>query len=76
MRPSLILGDRKERRIMEKAGQVVMPLFSWALGGSWSKYKPIQASEIAAAMFKAYTHGKKGIHVCCYEEMKALIKEN
>jgi uncharacterized protein YbjT (DUF2867 family) len=75
MRPSLILGDRKERRIMEKAGQVVMPLFSWALGGSWSKYKPIQASEIAAAMFKAYTHGKKGIHVCSYEEMKALIKE-
>jgi hypothetical protein len=53
-----------------------MPLFSWALGGSWSKYKPIQASEIAAAMFKAYTHGKKGIHVCSYEDMKALIKEN
>jgi uncharacterized protein YbjT (DUF2867 family) len=75
MRPSLILGDRKERRIMEKAAQVVTPLLSWALGGSWSKYKPIQAAEIAMAMFKAYTNGKKGIHVCSYEEMKALIKD-
>ena len=75
MRPSLILGDRKERRVLERAAQVVMPMFSWAFGGAWSKYKPIQAAEIAQAMFRAYTHGKKGIHVCSYEEMKTLLKD-
>lgn len=76
MRPSLILGDRKEKRIMERAAQVVMPMFSWAFAGSRSKYKPIQAAEIAGAMFRAYTHGKKGIHVCYFEDMKALISNH
>jgi uncharacterized protein YbjT (DUF2867 family) len=72
MRPSLILGERKERRIAEKAAQAIAPLFSWALGGSRSKYKAIEASDIAMAMFKAATAGKKGMHVCHYDEMKRL----
>ena len=72
MRPSLILGERQERRAVEKMAQAVAPLFSWALGGSRSKYKAIKASDIAMAMFKASTKGTKGIHVCEYNEMMRL----
>ena len=72
MRPSLILGERQERRVAEKVAQVVAPLFSWALGGTRSKYKAIGAEEIAMAMFKASTHGTKGIHVCEYTEIMRL----
>lgn len=73
MRPSLILGDRKEKRTLEGIAQTVMPLFSWALGGSRSKYKAIAAADIAKAMFKASTHGTKGIHVCGFDEMQGLV---
>jgi uncharacterized protein YbjT (DUF2867 family) len=72
MRPSLILGERRERRITEKMAQVVAPLFSWALGGSRTKYKPIQAEDVAMSMFKASTQGTKGIHICEYKEMMRL----
>ena len=73
MRPSLLLGERKERRFGEKIAQVVMPAFSWALGGSASKYKAIDAGDVAKAMMAAANTGKKGIHFYEYDQMKELI---
>ena len=73
MRPSVILGKRKERRLGEQVAQTVMPWFSWALRGGRSRYKAIPAGDIAMAMFKASTHGTRGIHVCHYDEMMQLI---
>ena len=73
MRPSVILGERKEKRTGEKLAQTVMPWFSWALRGPRAKYKAMPAKDIAMAMFKASSHGTKGIHVCHYDEMMALV---
>ena len=73
MRPSLILGDRNERRFAEKLAQSVMPAISWALSGSAAKYKAIKAEEVAQAMVTAVNSGTKGIHFYEYNEMKKLI---
>ncbi len=50
-----------------------MPAFSWALGGSASKYKAIDAGDVAKAMMAAANTGKKGIHFYEYDQMKELI---
>jgi hypothetical protein len=73
MRPSLLLGDRKESRFGEKIAQVVMPAFSWALGGSSAKYKAIDAGDVAKAMLAAANASTKGIHFYDYTQMKELI---
>ena len=51
VQPSLLLGDRKEFRFGEKAGAIVMKVFSFLLFGSLKKYKPIQANTVARALF-------------------------
>lgn len=50
LRPSLILGDRNERRIGESIGAFIMKLTNIFLLGSLKKYRAIEADCIAAAM--------------------------
>ncbi len=50
IRPSLILGNRKESRKGEKIGKALSVLISPLLIGGLSKYKPVQAKDIATAM--------------------------
>lgn len=52
LRPSMLLGDRKEFRFGEAAGKVVMKLFSFAFIGKLKKYKAIEASTVASAMIQ------------------------
>lgn len=52
LRPSLILGDRNERRIGESIGAFVMKLTNALLVGRLKKYRAIEADCIAAAMIK------------------------
>ncbi len=62
--PSLLLGDRKEFRLGEKAAILLSPLYSPLLVGRLKKYKPISARRVAVAMHHAaqdvsigtYTH--------------------
>ncbi|WP_417589756.1 NAD(P)H-binding protein [Owenweeksia hongkongensis] len=48
-RPSMLLGNREEFRFGEAFGKVVMKVFGFLIP---SKYKGIQASEVAEAMHK------------------------
>jgi uncharacterized protein YbjT (DUF2867 family) len=50
IRPSLILGDRHERRMAETAGAFIMKLAGALLVGKLKKYRAIDADRIAAAM--------------------------
>lgn len=52
LRPSLILGEREERRIGESVGAVLLKLASLFLVGRWKKYRAIEAGCIAAAMIQ------------------------
>lgn len=53
MRPSMLLGDRKESRLGEAIGKAVMTTFDFLLAGPFKKYKAIHGKKVAAAMAKA-----------------------
>ena len=52
MRPSFLIGDRKEKRLGEKLGIFVFKLLSPLFLGSLKKMKPIQSEKVAKAMIK------------------------
>jgi uncharacterized protein YbjT (DUF2867 family) len=72
LQPSLILGQRKEFRLGEKIGEVLMTLFSLFLFGKLKKYKAIHAKTIAEAMLHLakhnYTH-----HIIPSDEIKNIV---
>ena len=52
VRPSLLLGDRNEKRVGESIAKVVMIAFSFLFIGPLKKYKAIKDSIVAKAMIK------------------------
>lgn len=52
MRPSFLIGDRKEKRLGEKLGIFVFKLLSPLFLGPFKKMKPIQSEIVAKAMIK------------------------
>lgn len=50
LEPSLIMGNRDEKRVGEKIAQVVMPLFHCLMIGGLKKYRAIKSTDIALAM--------------------------
>jgi uncharacterized protein YbjT (DUF2867 family) len=52
MRPSILLGDRGEKRFGENAGKVMMKLFGPFFAGKFRKYRAIEAKTVARAMVK------------------------
>ncbi|MGH8504538.1 MAG: NAD(P)H-binding protein [Stenotrophobium sp.] len=63
LRPSLLLGARKEPRLGERAVQAVMPALSPLLQGSLKKYRAISASDVAAAMLQLAARRQRGTHI-------------
>ena len=53
MRPSFLLGDRKEKRVGEKIGIFVFKLLSPLLLGPLKKMKPIHSKIVAKVMIRA-----------------------
>ncbi|MCC9018083.1 NAD(P)H-binding protein [Flavobacterium lipolyticum] len=73
-RPSMILGDRKESRPMEK---VFIGIFKWInpiFMGSLSKYKGIEAEDIAKAMVKSAEQLDQKVRIVHWDEMTTLLK--
>ncbi len=62
-RPSLLLGDRKEFRLGEKAGEVLGKAINPLLRGKLQKYQSIHGKEVAKAMVKFLKNGREGVHV-------------
>lgn len=52
LRPSIILGERSEKRFGEKTGKVFIGLFQFLLVGKLRKYRGVHASTIARAMIR------------------------
>ena len=52
MRPSFLMGDRKEKRVGEKIGIFVFKLLSPLLLGPLKKMKPIHSETVAKAMIR------------------------
>ncbi|MCF8278372.1 MAG: NAD(P)H-binding protein [Flavobacteriales bacterium] len=63
LRPSMLMGERKEFRLGELIGKGVMTLFNPLMFGSLSKYKGIQGKTVAKAMLRLSKEHLKGVHV-------------
>jgi uncharacterized protein YbjT (DUF2867 family) len=69
MRPSFLLGERKEFRIGEVIGKPLMQIFSFAIP---KKYKAISAKDVAKAMVAIAKAKNEGTFVYEYNEIKNL----
>lgn len=74
LRPSLILGDRKERRWAEEAAAVIMKSVRFLLAGRLRNYRPIEASTIASAMIRLdqVKPGLKIVHSARIQEFRNM----
>ncbi|WP_250631623.1 oxidoreductase [Rhodoflexus caldus] len=62
--PSLLLGERKEKRFGEDFAKWLMPLVTPLLAGSLRKYRAIHGADVAKAMLKIAMQPASG--VCRY----------
>lgn len=74
-RPSLLLGDRKEFRLGEKAAGLAARAGQFALVGKLRKYRPVGAETVARAMVNAARQGRPGRPIYQYDEILALSRE-
>ena len=69
MRPSVLLGDRKEFRMGEKISKGIMSTFSFFIP---PKYKPIHGKDVAKAMVAAAMKTEEGFFIREYRAIKQL----
>lgn len=72
MRPSLLLGKRKESRLAERLGQGVMPLFAFTMIGGLRRYRAIAAETVGRAMVAAAQQGATGTVFHEYDALRRL----
>ena len=63
LRPSLLLGDRRESRPMEQLAQRLSPALGWLARGPMARYAPVQAATVATAMRVIALRDQAGTHV-------------
>ena len=74
MRPSFLLGHRKERRPAESIAKLLIQPLAFIFAGGWKKYRPIQAFVVAQAMIAAVKKFEPGKHIYHYTEMIQLTR--
>lgn len=63
LRPSLLLGSRKEFRLGELIAQKISPLITPLLVGTLKKYAPVQAIAVAQKLFQLSKAQSSGVFV-------------
>ena len=71
-RPSILSGNRKEFRLGEKFGLMLMKVFSFLFIGNLKKYKPIASETVAQGMFAAAQKNKLGVSIYESDSIKNL----
>ena len=72
LRPSLLLGDRKEFRLGEKIASYVLPVLSLFLIGPFKKYRAIEAKTVAKAMLEIALQNKSGFTIYPSDELQTI----
>jgi uncharacterized protein YbjT (DUF2867 family) len=73
-RPSMILGDRKESRPLEKVFIGIFKLINPLFMGGMNKYKGIEAADIAKTMVNSAKQLNEKVKILHWEEMTNLLK--
>jgi uncharacterized protein YbjT (DUF2867 family) len=74
MQPAMLLGDRKEQRIVEQIIEVPMKLLSGLLSGTLRKYRSIHGKIVAAAMLNAAKKEEAGFFKYTYDKIVELSR--
>ncbi|MFH1295983.1 MAG: NAD(P)H-binding protein [Bacteroidota bacterium] len=70
LRPSMLLGNREERRFGEEVGKAFFKLVNPFLHGSLRKYRAVSAETVALAMIRCARESRPGIHVLESDEIQ------
>lgn len=70
--PSLLTGERKEKRGLEGAGSYIMKIINSLLIGSLRKYRSIPAKTVASAMHKQALLSSQGAHIYTSDKIKEI----
>ncbi len=76
LRPSLLLGPRRELRVGERIGEVALRIAGPLLRGSLARYRPVHAGTVARAMVRASRQPAPGVRVVESPEIRRLGGES
>ncbi|QQT27570.1 NAD-dependent epimerase/dehydratase family protein [Sphingobacterium spiritivorum] len=71
-RPSLLLGKRKENRMLEKVSSAVMNIINYFLIGKLKDYKSIKGEDVARSMMNICLSDLIGTHIIKTAKIKEL----
>ena len=71
-RPSLLLGQREEFRLGERAAALLMPKLSFLLVGNLRKYRAIEGAVVAKAMYRDAQLQDRGTRIYQSDEIARL----
>ncbi|MDN3584200.1 NAD(P)H-binding protein [Mucilaginibacter flavus] len=71
-RPSMLTGNRREKRTMEKTLIAFYKFIDPLLFGSWKKYRSISDETVATAMYKQSTKNNTGTFIYESDQIKQL----
>ena len=74
VRPSLLLGKRREFRMGEQVAAMLTSIIPFVFIGSFEKYKPIPAKAVAYAMYRVANQELTGNHIYESHQLVALNK--
>jgi uncharacterized protein YbjT (DUF2867 family) len=73
LRPSLLVGERQEKRTGEAFGIAAAKIVSGLFVGPLRQYRPIKVADVAEAMVAALEKSSPGVHIRTFEEMQQVI---
>jgi uncharacterized protein YbjT (DUF2867 family) len=74
-RPSLLLGERNEKRSGEMIGSMLMYGLQYAMAGPLRKYRPIQARDVAKAMVRVAQKKIANVNIFESDRIQAIADE-
>lgn len=74
VRPSMLLGNRKEFRLGELIGKVVMKSLFFLFVGPFKKYMAIEAADVAKAMLHLAKQQKHGITIADSGQLQDIAR--
>ena len=74
LRPSMLLGNRKEFRLGEYIGKIIMKGLGFLFVGGLKKYKAVEAGVVAKAMVKLSKSGLPGFNMFESDKLQAIGK--
>ena len=70
--PSVLTGDRKEKRVTERTLIRLMGFINLFLWGGLRKYRSIPAATVAVAMYKQSLTRREGVFIHLSDEIKEI----